>query len=206
MSSTAVSSLCLCCGSWEKQGYSHCCCETTFFCLLLIAYGQPQLESNSLSKAPQMRQKGRLENWKSQERGMRLPSFFHKSKTMSHSPIQDKFILEIQRENEILIVGVHGCWLTVLRIPQLWNSFCLASGSVSVWEVWREPLHCTRRLLSVQTETHSWLWRRWVWPSHLEISLTASANCLRKGVAALLSGYICRVTSPQIMSLQLLSY
>lgn len=59
---------------------------------------------------------------------------------------------------------------------------------------WREPLHCTRRLLSVQTETHSWLWRRWVWPSHLEISLTASANCLRKGVAALLSGYICRVT------------
>lgn len=66
---------------------------------------------------------------------MRPPSFFHESKTMCHGPIRDKCLLEIQRENEILIVGVRGCWLTVLRIPQLWNSFCLASGSVSVWEV-----------------------------------------------------------------------
>lgn len=72
--------------------------------------------------------------------GLCLPSFFHESKKMCRSLIQDKFVLEIQRENEILIVGVHGCWLTVVRIPpQLWNSFCLASGSVSKWEVWGEP-------------------------------------------------------------------
>lgn len=124
------SSICLCCGSWEKQGYSHCCCETTFFfSLLLIAYGQPQLESNSLVKGPSNKTKGHI--WKHKKTGKRResPVFLPWIQENALSPSRrHSTVLEIQTEIEILIV--HGHWFTILRIPQLWNLFCLASSSV----------------------------------------------------------------------------
>lgn len=116
MSSAAVSSLCLCCGSWEKQGYSHCCCETTFFCLLLIAYGQPQLESNSLSKAPQMRQKGRFENTKKSGKRSASPVFLPRIQENVHQgPFRINFFWQFKDKMK------YGLWEFITAASQSWE-------------------------------------------------------------------------------------
>lgn len=130
--STAVFSM-SCRGSWEKQGYSHCCCETTFlFVCFLSPSASHSWNPTALSKAPQNKAKGQIWNYKKKGKRSESPVFLPRiqENVPLHPFRQHLFcstVLEILREKRNL-----DCLENTIALE------FILSGEQQCWEVWGE--------------------------------------------------------------------